>query len=110
MSPRINRRRFVKTATGLAVAAGAAPIFLPSRAFGANERLNIGVIGVGGRGAGDLQGVASQNIVALCDVDENRLNAAASKLPAAKKYFDYRKLLEQKNLDAIVVATPDHHH
>jgi predicted dehydrogenase len=54
--------------------------------------------------------VASENIVALCDVDENTLNGAAGKFPNAKKYFDYRKLLEQKGLGAVVVAAPDHHH
>jgi len=110
MNRQIDRRHFVKSATGLAVAAGTAPLFLPSRVFGANERLNVGAIGVGGRGASDLRAVTSENVVALCDVDENRLNAAADKLPSAEKYFDYRKLLEQKNLDAVVVATPDHHH
>ncbi len=109
MRNRINRRSFLGTSLG-ATAGLAGMTLLPSRVLGANERLNIGVIGVGGRGAGDLAGVASQNIVALCDIDEGRLNAAAAKHPGAKKYFDYRKLLDQKNLDAVVVATPDHHH
>jgi predicted dehydrogenase len=111
MSRRIHRRRFLKTSLAASAAAGVSlPLLRVSGSTGANERLNIGVIGVGGRGAGDLAGVASENIVAICDVDENRLNAAASKHPKANKYFDYRKLLEQRNLDAVVVATPDHHH
>src|SRR3990170_1962095 len=105
MSP-AHRRRFLQTS--LAVAG--LPLILPSRVFGANERLNIGVIGVGGRGAGDLAGVAGENIVALCDVDDNILGGAAAKFPQAEKYNDYRTLLEQKNLDAVVIATPDHHH
>jgi predicted dehydrogenase len=109
--PRHHRRRFLQTSLAGAAAVGIGfPLLLPARARGASERLNIGVIGVGGRGEGDLAGVASENIVALCDVDETRLNAAAAKFPNAKTYFDYRKLIEQPGLDAVVVATPDHHH
>jgi len=107
----LQRRQFLQTSVIAGASAGAGLSALNfAAAAGANERLNIGVIGVGGRGAGDLAGVAHENIVALCDVDGKRLDAAAGKFPAAKKYFDYRKLLEQKNLDAVVVATPDHHH
>ena len=104
-----NRRQFVKASTliaggywlGSSVTANAA---------GANEKLNIGVIGVGGRGAGDLAAVAHENIVALCDVDSNRLGAAGQKHQGAKLFRDYRKLLQQDNLDAVVIATPDHQH
>lgn len=103
---RITRR----TALTTGAAALAAPIIVPSRVFGANDRLNIGAIGVGGRGRSDLEAVSGENIVALCDVDEQRLSAAAEKHPRAKTYHDYRELLEQENLDAVVVATPDHHH
>ena len=71
---------------------------------------SIEAIGVGGRGAGDLDGVASENIVALCDVDENALNSAAGRFPHAEKFFDYRQLLERKDLEAVVIGTPDHHH
>jgi predicted dehydrogenase len=104
-----SRRRFLQTSLG-AGAAASLPLILPARAFGANERLNIGVIGVGGRGGADLAAVAGENIVALCDVDASRLAAAAQKFPKAKTYADYRELLEQSDLDAAVVATPDHHH
>jgi predicted dehydrogenase len=76
-----------------------------------NEKLNIGVIGVGGRGEGDTDGVKGENIVALCDVDAKTLGKAADKFPKAKTYRDFRKMLEeQKGLDAVVVATPDHTH
>ena len=101
----LSRRSAMKAGVALA-----APMIIPQSAFGANERLNIGAIGVGGRGAGDLAAVSSESIVALCDVDSQRLGAAAGRHPAAKQYSDYRKLLEQKDLDAVVVATPDHHH
>ncbi len=76
----------------------------------ANEKLNIGVIGVGGRGAADLAGVAHENIVAICDVNTSTLAKVSTVHTGAKKYVDYRKLLEQKNLDAVVIGTPDHHH
>lgn len=107
MSHVVSRRQFL----GSAAAAGMAlPWMRPGRVLGANERLNIGVIGVGGRGAGNLAAVAGENIVALCDVDEGRLNSAGAQHAGAKRYFDYRELLEQPNLDAVVIATPDHHH
>lgn len=104
-----SRRRFLQASLA-ASAAVSLPFILPARARGANERLNIGVIGVGGRGAGNLAGVSGENIVALCDVDADRLNAAAGNFAQAKKFFDYRELLELKDLDAVVISTPDHHH
>jgi predicted dehydrogenase len=107
---RFHRRRFVQSALGVSLAGVGLPLLNPSRVLDANEQLNIGAIGVGGRGAGDLAAVAGENIVALCDVDAGRLNAAGAKHPSARKYVDYRQLLEQDDLDAVVVATPDHHH
>jgi predicted dehydrogenase len=110
MSTKPTRRQFLKSSS---TALGAGLLFGPlasSRVLGANNRLNVGVIGVAGRGAGDLAAVSGENIVALCDVDEERLGAAAQNFPAAKKYVDYRQLLEHPQLNAVVVATPDHHH
>jgi len=75
-----------------------------------NEKLNIGAIGVGGRGRADLNNVATENIVALCDVDDTRLGQAAENHKSAKTYADYRELLQQDDLDAVVIGTPDHHH
>ncbi|MGE3777035.1 MAG: Gfo/Idh/MocA family protein [Pirellulaceae bacterium] len=106
----LSRRQFVQSAAAAGAVSAVAPMFVPSRVWGANERLNIGVIGVGGRGAGDLAAVATENIAALCDVDEQRLDAAAQKFASARKYTDYRQMIEQKDLEAVVVATPDHHH
>jgi len=76
----------------------------------ANDKLNIGVIGVANQGNYDMTNVAGENIVALCDVDDNYLAAAKRKYPAAKTYNDFRRLLDQKGIDAVVVATPDHTH
>lgn len=76
-----------------------------------SEKLNIAGVGVGGMGSGDIRSVATENIVALCDVDENALARNAKNFPKAKLHADFRKMLEaQKNIDAVVVATPDHNH
>jgi predicted dehydrogenase len=76
-----------------------------------NEKLNIAGIGIGGQGAGDLANMESENIVALCDVDKNHAGHVFKKYASAKQFTDYRKMLdEMKEIDAIVVATPDHHH
>ncbi len=80
------------------------------RKLSANEKLNLGVIGVANRGGDNLNEVASENIVALCDVDDKFLAAAKQKFPGAKTYNDFRRLLDQRDLDAVVVATPDHTH
>ena len=103
------RRDFLKST----VTTGVGLMILKSgslRGQSANGKLNIAVIGVGGRGAANLDGVKSENIVALCDVDGNRLAAAAAKFPQAKTYADWRLCLEQKDIDAVVCSTTDHTH
>jgi predicted dehydrogenase len=77
-----------------------------------SDKLNVAGIGVGGRGADNLAGIgATEKIVALCDVDDNTLNAAAKRYPGARKYRDFRQMLQQeKDIDAVVVSTPDHVH
>jgi predicted dehydrogenase len=106
----LNRRRFVRQAA----LAGAAPWICGSLAAGKspNEKLDIAVIGCGGRGAANLAGVAGENIVALCDVDERQAKQAFEHYRAAKKYRDYRKMLGEvgKRVDAVVISTPDHTH
>jgi predicted dehydrogenase len=77
-----------------------------------SEKLNIAGIGVGGQGRGDLELVSSQNIVALCDVDTRRAGGTFQRYPQAKVYHDFRKMFDEmeKQIDAVVVATPDHTH
>ncbi len=75
-----------------------------------NEKLNIGVIGIAHQGRYNLDNVAGENIVALCDVNDTYLKEVAGKFPQAKTYNDFRRLLELKDIDAVVVATPDHTH
>lgn len=77
-----------------------------------NEKLNIAAVGTGGMAAGDLKNLAHENIVALCDVDENTLGKASTTYTGAEKYFDFRIMLEKEapRIDAVMVATPDHIH
>ena len=107
----VSRRRFLQGSAAAATAM-AFPTVIPSRAFGANERLNVAAIGCGGKGEVDIQGVSDQNLVALCDVDEKNAAKMFGQFPSAKKYRDYRQMLdkEAKNIDAVTVSTPDHHH
>ena len=109
MTRRITRRTCLKSA-----AAAAAFTVLPSglaRGYAANEKLNIGIIGAGGRGGANTNGVAGENLVALCDVDRGALDRAARRFPHARTYADFRELLtEEKHLDAVVISTPDHCH
>ncbi len=77
-----------------------------------NAKLNIGCVGTANRAAADVNGCAGENIVALCDVDKNYLDRAASRFPHARTYADYREMIEKeaRDLDAIVVGTADHNH
>jgi predicted dehydrogenase len=106
--PATDRRGFLKAAAASTVALGA-PMFL--RARGGNERLNIAIIGSGGRGAANLKGVASENIVALCDVFAPNVDAAAKNYPNSKKFSDFRKLYDHASeFDAVVVSICEHTH
>ena len=110
MTPsRISRRRFSSLiATGIGAVS-----FVPAvlRGQNLNEKLDIAVIGAGGRGGSNLSSVSSENIVALCDVNANNLEAASRKFPKATTYSDFRKLFDrEKHLDAVVVSTCEHTH
>jgi len=111
MNTRLNRRAFLRQSTLSAAGLLLARVSIPgARAVSPNEKLNLGVIGVAHQGNYDLSNVATENIVALCDVDDTYLSAAKQKFPAAATYNDFRRLLDRKDLDAVVVATPDHTH
>lgn len=98
------RRQFIRNTTFTILAAGSA------RTFAANEKINIGIIGVYNRGKANLDAVKSENITALCDVDRKFLAAESNNFPRAKLYEDFRIMIEKEKLDAIVVSTPDHTH
>jgi len=106
----MNRRHFLKTAA----VAGAGLLILPSGTrAGKNApgaKLNIAMIGTWGRAEAHFGVVANENVVALCDVDERHLAGAAKKFPNAKTYADWRKCLDQKDIDAVMICTPDHTH
>ena len=108
----INRRRFLAGAAMIATAT-----IVPRHVLGGtkniapSEKLNIAGIGVGGMGASNLRQLESENIVALCDVDHAYAAVTFKRYPKAKVYTDYRKMLDKQNdIDAVVIATPDHTH
>jgi predicted dehydrogenase len=111
---RLDRRRFLQQ-SAVAGLLGTGYFVAPSRgqeSRSANEKLNIAAVGVANKGRHNLDELASQNIVALCDVDANYLNQAAQRWPAARLYRDYRQMLEAEvnQIDAVVVSTADHTH
>src|SRR5215831_4434128 len=113
----IDRRDFLKT-TGKAITVGAAALALGGKVLGANDRVRLAICGVRGRGNDHLRGFArvpGTEIAALCDVDEGVLNqrlGEVGKLGSGrpKSYVDVRKLLEDKDIDAISIAAPNHWH
>jgi predicted dehydrogenase len=103
------RRRFLKAAAAGGAAVLAAPAIVRGRNL--NEKLNVAVIGCGGRGGGNMQSVAGESIVALCDVNEGNLNRAGQQHSGATRFIDYRKLYDEaKTFDAVVVSTCEHTH
>src|SRR5438045_8027989 len=109
----LNRREFLKSAAFVGTAFTVLPAGVVGLRAGTspNEKLNIAGIGIGGKGASDLSNMESENIVALCDVDQHYSAPIFKKYAKAKQFTDYRKMLdEMKEIDAVVVATPDHLH
>ena len=105
----MNRRKFLKT-----TAAGTGLLLMPKVARAGKKspgsKLNVALIGVWGRGTAHYDMLAEENVVALCDVNEKRFPDALKRFPNAKTYVDWRKCLEQKDLDAVVICTADHTH
>jgi len=109
MTHSLNRRQFIKQGAAV-TAACLAGARTQARNISPNERLNIGMIGVANRAGDDLKEISSENIVALCDIDDNYLAAVKQKYPQAKTYNDFRRVLDRQDLDAVVIGTPDHTH
>jgi predicted dehydrogenase len=108
----ISRRQFLYYSALAASATALTGYAQPQpRRLSANDKLNIGVVGVSGKGSVDTACCAGENIIALCDVDDNAAAGPRKKYPNAAFYKDFRKMLEkEKSLDAVVVSTPDHLH
>jgi len=105
----MKRRTFVKSAA----ATGTGLLILPGSiraAKGIQDKLNIALIGAHGRGSQHYRSLESENVVAICDVHAGNMALAAAQYPEAKQYTDWRKCLDQKDLDAVMICTPDHHH
>lgn len=110
----VNRRDFLKTTgTGaVAISAGAWAHESLAESKSANEKLNIACIGTANRALADINGVAGESIVALCDIDANYLALQSTRFGNARTYADYREMIDQERgkIDAVVVATADHSH
>lgn len=110
----ISRRSFVNEAAATSLAFTIVPSnVLGRRHVPPSDKLNVACIGVGGMGASDVRGMgAIENIYALCDVDWRNAQESFTNFPRAKKYKDYREMLdkEARNIDAVTVTTPDHSH
>src|SRR6516165_229818 len=103
----VTRRQALKTAaTFMILPAGLA------RGYAANEKLNLGIIGLTGMGGVDAKTFngLGENIAALCDVDSTILDKRGAEYPGAKKYTDFRMMIEKEKLDGVIVAVPDHNH
>jgi len=106
---RFSRRSFLKSSA----AAGAVTLGFPAivRGQNLNELLDIAIIGAGGRGIGNFTGVQTENIVALCDVNQKGIDAALPRAPKASTFTDYRKLYDHANdFDAVVISICEHTH
>jgi predicted dehydrogenase len=109
MSGSLTRREIVRGSFAAGIALGTSGA-RAARPLPAGEKVNVAVVGVANRGRDNLSGVAKHNVVAVCDVDEKYLASARDLAPNAKTYTDWRKMLEQNDIEAVVVATPDHNH
>lgn len=107
------RRTFLKNAGLLAAGVAALrPLARASaRTVSPNEKLNVAVIGFGGVGGSNISNCSDENIVAMCDLDLKRCAGTIKKFPKAELFTDFRKMLEKrKDIDGVIIATPDHSH
>ena len=112
----VSRRDFLKAGAATLASITVAPSSILGKSFGhipPSDKLNIAAIGVGGIGHSNINAVkATENLVALCDVDWNYAKGVFDEFPKAKKYWDYRKMLDEmgKSIDGVMIATADHTH
>jgi len=109
----LNRRRFIHHLTGGAAALAGSSMFPPARVLGANDRVRFGLIGAGGRGMDVFKAALrapNTQAVAVADVYSRRLDEVKRIVPAIQAYTDFRRLLDDKSIDAVLIATPQHQH
>src|SRR5262245_54772770 len=102
MTRQLTRRKFLRATALAASGAWLSGCRTEPRRLSPNEKLNLGIIGTAHRAGENIRGVEQENIVALCDIDDNFLAAAKERFPRAHTYNDFRELLEQKDIDAVV--------
>ncbi|MGH9434392.1 MAG: Gfo/Idh/MocA family protein [Terriglobia bacterium] len=108
-----DRRKFMEQVLGGTAALAAAQLLPASRVLGANDRVRFALIGAGGRGTEDLRSALKcKNVeaVAVADLYTRRLEQVKSVIPDARQYADFRRLLDDKSIDAVIIATPQHQH
>ena len=115
MSDGMSRRKFLQSGTAAAIGLAVVPNTVLGKGFGhkaPSDKLNILGVGVGGRGAGVLRGMETENIIGLCDIDWKYAKGVFDRYPNAKRYKDYRKMYDEmfKDADAVMCATADHTH
>ena len=109
MSRKSSRRQFLKQSAILSATPFIGTVARP--VLGASDKVHIACVGVGGKGESDMiETSVGHEVVAICDVDQRMLDNAARRYPNAKRYTDWRKMLEQKDIDAVTVSTADHTH
>jgi predicted dehydrogenase len=106
----MNRRRFLQAGTALAASAALPNLHQAQQRPSPADRIRIGIVGVAGQGGYNLANVAHEEIVALCDVDLVRAASVRQQFPRARFYEDYRQLIDQRDVDAVVISIPDHMH
>lgn len=113
MTIRTSRRNFVKATAAIGAGYWVAGGVAAKASLSANEEIRFGCIGIGGKGSSDsADAAANGKVVAICDIDDDRFNGADDKFPGAKKFNDFRVMLEEMgdSIDAVTVSTPDHTH
>ena len=112
MTQNFTRRDMMQTTAAIAGGCWLGTSTNQAAAASSNDKLNIAVVGIGGRGRANLNALGRENIVALCDVDDQRAGNAYEKFPRARKFTDFRRMFDamDKQIDVVVVSTPDHTH
>ena len=106
----MHRRQLLKSAAAAVGALALSPQIIRAGRGNPSDKLNVALIGVGGRGTAHWDSLSDENVVALCDVNEKQFPAATKRFPKATTYIDWRKCLDHKGLEAVVICASDHHH